>query len=439
MSVGWSQRVRGIVAGAVSGVLARAHLSFVISSIVAQLAPLASLPILARLYSPAEFGSFAVFYALITVLGCIATLSLTNAIFTSQDDRSAFHAVLLTSACSLALVALMALMISALPTVIVQSLVGPNVSGFIKWLPIAVLASSFYNIAYAWAVRAGEFALLARNKLILSIVTAILQIAIGLARPGTIGLIAANFLGTCVAIALFCPSLVRAWASLGNALRLADVLEALRRNRNIPRWTLPATLVNQLSQFAPEFTINRIFGAAALGSYSLGNRLIFFPLNLIASAIQDVFRQQASVEYSATGACLVTTRKFLALLVILALSIVAPLIVASPYIIPFFLGPHWIESIGVVQTLAFLVGLRFVSSPLSYVWILTGHERWDFWWQVGLLFVTVSAFLLPQAGPQGAPFRETLAVYAVAAGFWYAVCIVVSIRLARGPYKQQQL
>ena len=71
-----------------------------------------------------------------------------------------------------------------------------------------------------------------------------------------------------------------------------------------------------------------------------------------------------------------------------------------------------------------LFALRFVASPLSYVFYVAEKQHVDLLWQLCLLATTMSALLLPSG------YRETLLSYAVGYGFLYVVYIALSYRFS---------
>ena len=49
----------------------------------------------------------------------------------------------------------------------------------------------------------------------------------------------------------------------------------------------------------------------------------------------------------------------------------------------------------IIQPMIILISIRFVSSPLSYVWIIRGYQGLDLLWQFGLVILTISSFIVP--------------------------------------------
>jgi O-antigen/teichoic acid export membrane protein len=406
------------------------HASFVGSSALVQFFPLLSAPIVARLYTPAEFGTYAVFFALSTILAGVSTLALTNATLLELEERDAAHATLLAMTVVTGFCALLMLVMLGIPRASQAAMFGEAVVSSLPWLPLSALLSGIFTCLYTWAIRAEQFHLLARNRLVLGASTVVLQIGIGLMDPGAIGFIIANLCGYGLAVVLLVAPFLRDLQRLRPSFTLSSGLEQLKKHKTLPLWTVPANLVNSVCGFLPDLVIGRLFGVAQLGQFSLASRMVNFPLSFIASSAQDIFRQQAAQEFNEHGHCRHTFNRFFVLMAIVAIALLVPIILVVPHVFPIVFGSQWTQSGALIQAIGLLLIVRFVSSPLSYVWIIRGHQRLDFLWQVGLMVISLTAFLVPSLLNSDITLYRVLWVYSVCVGAWYVFCLLVSRHFA---------
>lgn len=409
------------------------HASFVGSSALVQIFPLLSAPIIARLYTPAEFGIYAVFFALSTILAGMSALALTNAILLEAEEPEAAHATLLAMTVVGLFCALLMLLVLAAPHAMKAAMLGEAVVPYLPWLPLTALLSGVFTCLYTWAIRAKQFHLLARNRLVLGVSTAVLQIGIGLMKPGAIGFILANLCGYGLAVLLLAIPFHGDVRRLAPAFNLRSGLAQLSKHRTLPLWTVPANLVNSVCSFLPDLIIGRLFGVAQLGQFSLASRMVNFPLNFIATSAQDIFRQQAAHEFNEHGHCRGAFNRFFVLMGIVAIALLVPIILAVPYVFPIVFGSQWNQSGGLIQAIGLLLIVRFVSSPLSYVWIIRGHQKLDFLWQTGLMAISLTTLLTPSLLKPEISLYEVLWVYSVGVGAWYVFCLLVSRHFAYTP------
>jgi len=414
----------------------RAHGMFVSSSALAMLFPMISAPIVARLYSPEDFGIYAVFYSLATILSAISSLELRNVALLEADRTQGAHGALLAlSVVTVFSLALLTILL-ATPVAWLTLLIGANVQPYLRWLPVTVLLMGGSQVLYSWATREKEFKILARNKVVLGLSTMLLQIGIGLADVGVIGFIFANLLGLLLASVLLILLFVRTLRILQPRFTSGSAAAQFRRYNRLTVWTMPSTLVNTLSQFLPDLLINRFFGAAQLGQYSLAVRMLNMPIAFLSASIQDFFRQQAAAEFNDHGHCKSSFFRFAALTLAGAMLLIVPVIALIPYVFPVIFGSQWTEAGTLIQAVAILTIVRFISSPISYVWIIRGQQRLDFLWQFGLLTLSLATLIMPPLLAPQITLYSTLWVYSAVVGAWYALAITVSYRLSGYPRSQ---
>jgi O-antigen/teichoic acid export membrane protein len=406
------------------------HASLVGSSALAQIFPLLSAPIIARLYAPDDFGIYAMFFALSTILSYVSALALTHATLLEAEDEGAAHATLLALAVTAIFCALLLIVVFGTPRAILVAIFGEAVVPYLPWLPLSVLLSGVFTCLYQWTIRGGMFYLLARNKIVLGVSTAGLQLCVGLMHPGPIGFIVANLCGYGLAVLLLSTHFLKDLKRLRPQFSLRSGVEQFKKHHDLPLWQLPASLVNITCSYLPDLLIGRLFGVSQLGYFSLASRMVNFPISFIATSAQDIFRKQANDELIAQGHCRNTFNRFFILMVIVAVALLVPIILVAPYVFPFVFGSQWKPSGFLVQAFGLLVIVRFVTSPLSYVWIMRGHQKLDFLWQTGLLAISLATFLGPHLLKPDVSLYEVLWIYSMGVGAWYAFCLFLSYRLA---------
>lgn len=412
----------------------RSHALFVSSSALVMLFPLISAPIVARLYSPEDFGIYAVFFSLATILSAISSLELRNIALLEADRTNGAHGALLASGVVITFSLLLLAALVVTPDTWLIVLLGPDILPYLIWLPVTVLLMGGSQVLYTWATREMQYSILARNKFILGLSTMLLQIGIGLTDAGALGFIVANLLGLLLASILLALLFVKTLKILKPKFSLASALVQFRRHYLLTVWTMPASLVNSLSQFLPDLLINRFFGAALLGQYSLAMRMLNMPIAFLSNSIQDFFRQLASAEFTDQGHCRSSFWRFTTLTLAGALIIILPVIVLIPYVFPIVFGSQWTEAGTMIQAVAFLTIVRFISSPISYIWIIRGQQRLDFLWQIGLLALSLGSLIIPPLLDPQITLYSTLWLYSLVVGAWYVLAIVVSYRLSGRPY-----
>jgi O-antigen/teichoic acid export membrane protein len=177
-------------------------------------------------------------------------------------------------------------------------------------------------------------------------------------------------------------------ATYGRKLRKSMAIRTALRYRDFPRVLIVAHSLNLFSSRLPILIMPISFGTSAAGLYSLTQQVIGLPMQLVGSAIGDVFRQQASEEFRKTGSCLAIYLRTMRAL--MALYVVPFLVMAtlSPNLFSFVFGEAWHSAGIMAQILAPMFFIQFVSSPLSSMFMIAEKQREDLLWQSALLAMT---------------------------------------------------
>lgn len=407
------------------------HRNFVASSALIQLLPLITAPIIARLYSPYDFGIYAVYYAIAIIISSISTLAFHNAILTEKRNSSIKIATLISLMFSLIINSVFFLSVLLIEESSLSILLGDGIIPYVGILPITTFLASSYLILYTLAIRYEYYSLLGNNKIILGVSTMSLQILIGIIGFGAAGFIAANIIGYAIAIFLLLRVSFSILFKASILPRWSQTIFVYIKNKKLVYYTMPSNLINTVTTQVPELMINKLFGAEAVGQYSLANRMINLPLSFISSSVQDIFRQKSSREMQDTGNCSSAFDSFLLLMICLSALLVIPLVIVMPYIFPIIFGNQWQESGLLIQAMSFLIVTRFISSPLSYVWIVKRKEAHDLLWQIGLFVISIIAFVITTYSDLVDKLYFTLFLYSCLSSLWYIFCITVSFRFSR--------
>lgn len=407
--------------------------AFAMATAVSQLFPVMVAPLLSRLYSPAAFGGYATFYAIAVIAGTIAALSMHNAILTEANDSAAAVASVNSLVAPVLFAILLLIVLTCLPGSILVTAFPQIDPHLLYWLPLTLAISSIFQIGYTWLLRLGMYRELAINKLLLAASTAGLQIAVGLAQLETGGLILANLAGYTLALVAVWRLVLRDRRFIWYWPRLPALFAFYRKQQQFALYTTPAQLVNSGSSYLPDLMIGRIFGAEVLGQYSLGMRMVAMPLAFLASTAQDVYRRESAREFSETGGCPHTFRKGFTVMTGAAILLLLPGIMLLPHLFPWIFGERWLHAGYYVQAMSALLLVRFVSSPLSYTWIVAGKQQQDLYWQVGLLLLTLAALSLPKHWFPGITPVQQLLFFGSTVAVWYLFALYLSFRWSRQP------
>ena len=111
--------------------------------------------------------------------------------------------------------------------------------------------------------------------------------------------------------------------------------------------------------------------------------------------------------------------------ILLAIGVI---LLAEPLFV-FAFGESWRKAGVIAVWLMPMFTLRFIASPLSYVFYIANKQHIDLIWQCALFCMTIAAFLLITN------FEEAVKIYAVGYSCLYMVYLILSYRYSKGNTK----
>ncbi|MDC9823049.1 oligosaccharide flippase family protein [Devosia sp. ZB163] len=402
---------------------ARDTLTNTLGLLAAAALPVLILPILARLYSPEDFGLLGV-TAAATGLGTIASTGRYEAAILLPKRETDAIAVAMVAACFV--LATTALLGGA---VCVAWLMNVSLIRQHAELAILVVVSTSFagsaQILINWAIRGRRFALSSMARIASATTTALASVVFGLLGAGAAGLAAAaaaGYLASCLALGVSLYLRRNATAIPTGA----DIVAQARKYRDFPLFSLPSDLANTLATNLPVLFFSTFFGAAAAGYLTMFQR-IWAGTAVLVQGLGETFRQRAASERHDTGSFVNTMNMTFRALAALAVVLFATLLALGPLLFELFMGPQWREAGVYGQILAPLVCLQFIASPLSWSFYLAERLRLLMAWQ-WLLLATFLATL--SIGGYLFDAKNTLLGLSLVGSVLYAAYTFLSLQMA---------
>jgi O-antigen/teichoic acid export membrane protein len=352
----WLARVPG-------GGFGRSVVTLASGTAVAQLLLALALPLLTRLYTPADYGSLAVYASTLTVLLVIASLRYEMAIPLPEDDPTAASLLALTIALLTGTTSIVALLVWLGGDAFVRVFNVPALRPYLWLVPVGLFGAGMYQALSYWAIRRSAFTRIARTKLSQGIGQVVSQLALGVARVGAPGLLIGDVIGR---IAGGGGLALLAWrdhpASMVSGASLAS---AARRYRRFPLLTTWAGLFNMGSLQLPSLMFAASFGAAAAGLYSLSYKMLVLPTMLIAQAVGQVFLSRAAGLAREPERLRRLTERTALVLFACGLPVFATVGLSGPWLFATVMGSQWEQAGRYAQVLAPWFVFWVVSNPLS--------------------------------------------------------------------------
>lgn len=373
---------------------ARNVLTLMTGTTLAQAIPVAISPILTRLYSPEEFGRFALYMAVASIASVLVTGRYELAILLPRRDQDALHIAALAMALSIVLSAVLLLIVLFLAQPIAALLGDAALAPWLYWVPASTLLLGVYQSLNYWSNRKAQYKRLAITRTVQSSSAALAQLASGYAGSGAVGLVGGQINGQVLATSVLARVIWREDQRLIRALLPVRSLALAKKYIDFPKYLIVAHGFNTASGQMPVLLLSALFNTAAAGFFTLTQRVMAAPMSLIANALGDVFRQEASQAYVHQGQCKMIYEKTFKRLLLIAVVPFAAFFLVAPALFAWIFGDQWRVAGEYAQILAPKFFSDFVVGPLSSMFMIAEKQRLDLFWQIGLVLTGIGSFYI---------------------------------------------
>ncbi|WP_235954078.1 lipopolysaccharide biosynthesis protein [Actinomyces faecalis] len=346
-------------------------LTLVTGTAVAQVVSFLMTLLLARVYAPHDLGLMATYTAVSGVVIAVAALRYDMAVMLPRRDTEALAVARLALWCILVVsVAVSAVSLPLRGTV--ARYWGQEVAAWLPLVGLTTFLMAGVELAKYWFNRHSRYRVIAVNQAEQQIGLTGGQLALGLAGLGGLpGLVLGHTAGQLFAFL----NLFRQAPELRRRLPegAPSMGQVARRYRRMPLLNAPNALVDAVRLSGIQLLIAS-YSVAELGQFQMAWRVLDAPLILINGAVSRVFFQRLSqVE---PGQMRPLVRGLVRRAVMVGVAPFALIYLLSPWIFPFFFGPQWDTAGGFARALTPWLFMLLITSPVSNLFVVTGHQDW---------------------------------------------------------------
>jgi len=358
---------------------------------IAQALPVAIAPILTRIYTPDDFGIFALYMAAASIISVVATGRYELAIMLPEKDNDAINIVVLSMTVAVAVSMLTLAIVFLFNQPITHFFGNPEIGKWLYFIPLTVLLTGAYQSLNYWSNRKKLYRHIAISSVAQSGASATANIGMGIGGMATGGLVMSRLVGQGTAIAVLGRMIWREdKAHLKNINRLS-CFALSKKYYKFPIYSTVGAFLDIAASQMPIFILSKFFHVAEVGFFGFTFKVLNLPLALIAKAISQVLFQKIS--QSKTNDTYALVIKMFINLVVMALPLVLFFFFFGEIVFTLVFGEKWRIAGIYAHILVFAVAFRFIVSPLSVVMMLDQHIKMGMLWQV-IYFITITITLL---------------------------------------------
>lgn len=342
---------------------------------IAQAIPIVLSPLLTRLYTPEDFGLFAVFISIVSIISVLMTGCYEYAIMLPENDEDAINIFTLGLIINIFMFLIILLLVLIFGDFFSKTFFKNDESGlWILFVPITVFFIGLFNLLNYFNTRLKCFKDIANANIIKSVILAIIQIMLGLLKKGATGLITGHIVSQFFANLRLLKNIIRD-KSFFAMINKDSLFTLSKRYVNFPKFTMPAMLLNISSQQVTNLLVSSFFSTTTLGFYSIAQRILGMPSFIIGRSIGQVFFEEATKEKHKTGKAINIFKATIKKLVLIAFPTFLALFFIVVELFAFVFGEPWRIAGEYAQILIPFFFIQFISSTLSMVLVVFEKQK----------------------------------------------------------------
>lgn len=386
---------------------------------VAQIIPFVLAPFVARLFSPEEIAVQENFLALASLLAIAAAGRYEFAFLIPKEEKSA-RQLLLLSLCIAVCISLLSGITIFFSDEIAMMYKTPALEPLILWVSPAVFLLSLLSIFNQWMIRKGSYPMITSARIIQSFAQNGGYIFFGYIGLGIPGLVLGWLIGVLI------PVITMAIFSRKDLNRSEfnrqEISTLAHEHKDFPTINSLHAFTDILAtQFLLYWIITRNYGAAALGLFALMTRYVRAPLNLVGSAIGQLYFREAGISSGDREKEIAVFYKSIKLMAAFSIPAMLVIVVFGPEIFKIYLGEKWTDAGEMARYMAPALLFNILAGVVSGTAILKQRQKQAYF--ISLIGYLLSLLMFAAGNWFELSFNSTLISYSIVLSLYYLVLL----------------
>lgn len=357
-------------------------ITLVSGSAISQGILLVATPFLTRLYTPEEFGIFALYLAIVGIISVVASWKYELAIMLPEEESDAQALLFLSVIIAFITSFFVFIIIFIFKDFIINHTVNFNL--FMWLVPVGVLVTGLLQVFTAWSTRKEYYNVVSSSRVVQSGTTILGQFSFKFTNSVSLGLIWGNLIGTITSLFILIVLSVKKQAIQLRKVHKKQIMNNMVKYSNFPKFQSFSVLINSLSQNLPILLLTYFYQPEIAGFYSLTHRALNTPVRLIGGSVRQVYFQRAAKIYSNKQS--IKTIFLKSTLGLAKISIVPYiiLILFAPAIFIFVFGDAWLVSGIYAQLLVLFIFTLTINPPAVMSIQILGLQKFNLVYEIFL-------------------------------------------------------
>lgn len=361
-------------------------------TVIASIIPAVIQPVLTRIYTPADFGLYGLYFAFIGVFTSISGLRYELAVPLPKDKEDTDRLSIITIFAAVGVSVFLFIVSYIFRFQIADILNNDRMANWILIVPIGVFFGGLYQAFNYWLIRHKAFKASAINRVSQKVIDSPVMVVLGYAKFSA-GQVLGDFFGR-AAMGLMAMYQAFQHGFTFKSFEWNRVKRLASQYRDFPLFSTLPTLADSIGMYIPVMLISSLFSDNEAGFYTNTRNLLSIPLIFISRNLSQVLLERFVDRKNNGLPVLSEVRKIFWYLILSTIPFIIVLILFAPQLFAFIFGDKWIDSGVYTQILVVSYALRFVNGSLTVVFSALERIKLASYWQVYFFFAIISLSFL---------------------------------------------
>lgn len=358
-----------------SGNVFKGMLTLLVGAGLARVVGLLSIPVLARIYSPEDYGVLALYTSFVNILVPVMTLRYVQAIPLPKTDEMAFN---LFSLC-FKLILFFTIAVAAVLVMFGESIMlWFNMEALLPWRWLIVLGATgaaLYELFSLWATRKRQYKTISRTQFTQSLIGNLVKIGLGLLAFKPSGMLVGQFLSQSVGVTSFVKAAKKDFKYYFPKVERNKENFVAQYYQGFVWFRFPSHLLMAISLQAPVLMVATLYDSNITGQVSFAIMALSLPVTLIGMAMSSAYYAEvARIGKNNPVKIKSITFDIQKKLFAIAIPISLVIYLFAEAIFVFIFGEEWRNAGIFASILTPFLLFRFTSSPLDQVFNVIGSQ-----------------------------------------------------------------
>jgi teichuronic acid exporter len=344
-------------------------------SIFGQLIILIATPVITRIYSPNDFGVYAIYVAFSTILAVFTSGRFEFALAIPKSKTESENILKLIFALGLFVSTIYLIIVLAFLTFSNSETHYYNyfIENFLFLIPLSALIVSVNTGLVYMVQRKKMYKTASLNIVLQNITIVIINLIIGIFVSIKWGLVSGLIAGQLCSISFLFFKLNYDISIF--KINYSSILLTAKKYINFPKFKLISDLAGISSQQLTPIAFSFLFNNFIVGNFSLANRFLRLPAIVLTSSIENVFRNDAIEEIRNNENCKLIYVYTLKRLFWIGFPVFTTIAIISPLAFQFFFGNDWIVAGEMGQIISLMMLFDFISLPFTSLFYIYDKQK----------------------------------------------------------------